>query len=205
MSKAGGAIILARHAEPALSRRTRLDAEGYRAWWATYEVGGLKPGQAVPPALAAAAAAAATVLASTRRRSVETAEALTGGRPFACDPQLIEAPLPPPVLPSWLKLSPRQWGVIARAWWWFLDHHGGEESRRQAERRAETVADSLIARAAEGDVLVVAHGFFNAMIGRALKRRGWRCTRDGGYAYWSARRFEAPRRPRIAGTKGGTP
>ena len=38
-----GAVILARHGEPALSRKIRLTAAGYRAWWADYEIGGLWP------------------------------------------------------------------------------------------------------------------------------------------------------------------
>ena len=40
------------------------------------------------------------------------------------------------------------------------------------------------------DVVVTAHGFFNFMIGRALKRRGWRLSLSQGYKYWSTRRFE---------------
>ena len=39
-----GAIILARHGEPALSRKVRLNAEQYREFWAKYEVVGLSPG-----------------------------------------------------------------------------------------------------------------------------------------------------------------
>jgi len=42
-------------------------------------------------------------------------------------------------------------------------------------------------------VLVVAHGFFNTMVGRALGRQGWRCTVDGGFSYWASRRFELTR------------
>ena len=43
--------------------------------------------------------------------------------------------------------------------------------------RAEAAADRLVGLAAGGeDVLVLAHGFFNAMIARVLKRRGWRLT-----------------------------
>ena len=38
--------------------------------------------------------------------------------------------------------------------------------------------------------MVLAHGFFNYMIGRALKRRGWKLTASEGYKYWSTRRFE---------------
>ncbi len=42
------------------------------------------------------------------------------------------------------------------------------------------------------DVLLVAHGFFNLMVGRELKKLGWRCVSDGGYRYWRAQRFERP-------------
>ena len=39
-------------------------------------------------------------------------------------------------------------------------------------------------------MLVVAHGFFNGMVGVELTRRGWRCVHDRGFKYWSTRRFE---------------
>jgi broad specificity phosphatase PhoE len=186
-----GSITLARHGEPALSRKVRLTAAEYRDWWAMYEIGGLKEAQIPPSRLVATARDAGVILASTRRRAVETAQALAADRAFTQDDALIEAPLPPPALPGWVKLSPRHWGVIARIWWWFFDHHQGEETRAQAQARADAVAETLIERAKSGqDVLVLAHGFFNTMVGRSLSRRGWRCTDDGGYQYWSARRFE---------------
>jgi len=190
-STRAGAILLARHGEPALSRRVRLDAEGYRRWWARYEEGGLLSGQNAPPALLEAAREADRVFASVRRRSVETARAVCAGREFQPDEVFIEAPLPPPPFPSWVRLSPRQWGVISRFWWWWFDHHAGQESRRQAETRARAAAARLIAHAEAGeDVLVLAHGFFNAMVGVELRKLGWRCVCDRGYAYWSTRRFE---------------
>ncbi|HET6971893.1 MAG TPA: histidine phosphatase family protein, partial [Phenylobacterium sp.] len=46
-----GAIILARHGEPALSRKVKLSAAGYREFWANYEVLGILPGQTPPQAL----------------------------------------------------------------------------------------------------------------------------------------------------------
>ena len=186
-----GSITLARHGEPALSRKVRLSSAQYRDWWARYELGGLKEAQTPPPSLIAVAREAGVILASTRRRAVETAAALAADRAFTQNDALIEAPLPPPAAPGWVKLSPRHWGVIARISWWFFDHHQGEETRAQAQTRADAVATSLIDRAEAGDdVLVLAHGFFNLMVGRSLRRRGWRCTNDGGYQYWSARRFE---------------
>ena len=49
----------------------------------------------------------------------------------------VEAPLPPPHWPHWLKLSPRIWGVVARFWWWVFNHHDQHETRREAQARAD--------------------------------------------------------------------
>jgi broad specificity phosphatase PhoE len=186
-----GAIVLARHGEPALSRRVKLDAAGYRRWWASYEEGGLLRGQTPPAELRELAARCGAVFCSVRRRSVETAQAITGDSRFISEAVFVEAPLPPPPWPRFVRLSPRAWGVIARTAWWFFNHHDGGESRWQATVRARRAARRLI-RASEGgqDVLVVAHGFFNAMIGRELKKLGWKCVSDQGYRYWCAQRFE---------------
>ncbi len=193
MTKPRGSITLARHGEPALRRDVRLSAAQYRDWWARYEAGRPEGGQTPPAALLAAARAAGVIVASTRLRAIETAQALAGERDFTLDEALVEAPLPPPDLPTWLKLSPRYWGVVARTWWWFFNHHEGQETRAQADARADRVAGKLMAMAASGDdILVLAHGFFNTMVGRALKKSGWRCTLDQGFQYWSARRFEPP-------------
>lgn len=186
-----GAIILARHGEPALSRRVWLNAKGYRQFWAQYEVLGLLPGQTPPDGLSDFVARAGVVFSSTRQRSIETAIAVTRGRDFASEPLFVEAPLPPPNLPDFIKMRPSYWGFLARVCWWFLDHHEGDETRRQAEGRADAAAERLIAEASQGhDVVVLAHGFFNFMVGRALRRRGWRVADSQGYKYWSMRRFE---------------
>jgi broad specificity phosphatase PhoE len=186
-----GAVIMARHGEPDISRRIKLSAAEYAAWWARYEETGLRQGQTPPPELLVAVERAASVLSSTRIRAIETAYAVSGGRVFEIDETLIEAPLPPPHWPDWLRFSPRTWGVIARLWWWFFNHHLGQETRAQAEVRAESVAARLEALAlAGGDVVVLAHGFFNTMIGQRLKRRGWKLVENQGFNYWCARRFE---------------
>ena len=49
----------------------------------------------------------------------------------------------------------------------------------------------LGARAEAGeDVLVLAHGYFNHMVGRRLKALGWRLAHNQGFKYWSQRRYE---------------
>src|SRR3546814_11193778 len=47
---------------------------------------------------------------------------------------LIEAPLPPPNWPRWIRMSPSMWGFFARLWWWFFNHHEGQETRSQDEK-----------------------------------------------------------------------
>lgn len=185
-----GAITLARHGEPALSRKVKLSSKEYRAFWAQYELMGLLPGQAPPDHLVGFVEACDVLISSTRLRAVESAQAVGKGRAFTQDEVLIEAPLPPPNWP-WIKLSPRIWGFMSRFHWWFFNHHQGEESRRQAEARADRAAAKLAAIADSGqNVVVLAHGFFNVLIGRALLKRGWRRTIREGYKYWSTRRFE---------------
>jgi broad specificity phosphatase PhoE len=186
-----GAVILVRHGEPALSRRIVLTAKGYRDWWARYELGGLKEGQTPPSELVDLVAAADEVFASTRERARQSAVAITNGRSFASDGRFIEAPLPSPPLPGWFRMPPRWWGVLSRFCWAVFNYHDGQETVAQATSRARAVADLLIERAGDERVVVlVAHGYFNFMIGRALVARGWRRKLDQGYRYWAFRRFE---------------
>lgn len=185
-----GVITLTRHGEPALSRKIRFNSAAYGDWWARYEIGGLKAGQTPPESLIAMAAKADVIIASIRRRSIETAEAVCGTRAFATNPLFVEAPLPPPPWPGWIKMKPSHLGFFARFWWWFFDHHGGQETRAQAEQRADQAADLLIDLSAGGqDVLVLAHGFFNWMIARSLTKKGLTKVIDEGHGYWSIKRF----------------
>lgn len=192
-----GSIVLARHGEPALSRKIRLNSEGYRRWWEAYEAGGILEDQSPPGELLDLARRADVIFASTRRRAVETAEAICDGKTFIRDPMFVEAPLPPPPAPRFLRFRPQIWGVVSRTLWWFFGHHGGQESRRQAEARARDAARQLVDAAEAGqEVLVLAHGFFNTMVGLELKKLGWRCAeKDRGFKYWATRRFESVREP----------
>jgi broad specificity phosphatase PhoE len=69
--------------------------------------------------------------------------------------------------------------------------HGGEETFAESKRRARAASERLVTAALNGaDVLLVAHGFFNLMVGLELKRLGWRRMEDRGFKYWATRRFE---------------
>jgi len=189
--KTGGSIVLVRHGEPALSRKITLNSAEYRAWWGRYEEGGIREGQVPPPALLETAREADVIFVSTRVRAQETAAAIVGGKAVTLDADLIEAPLPPPPIPSFVRFNPKTWGFWTRVMWWYFNRHEDQESRAQAEVRAGRVADRLIARAGAGEkVLVVAHGFFNTMLGIELKKRGWAHVDGRGHRYWTAKRYE---------------
>jgi broad specificity phosphatase PhoE len=186
---APGCVVIARHGEPALSRQIKLSAAGYRRWWAAYEEGGILDPHKAPVGLLEMARNADVIFASVRQRAVETAEAIVQGKHFIRDPMFVEAPLPPPPWPEFIRLSPKLWGGISRAYWW-LGRHDGQETRSQAEARARAAAERLAAEADAGrNVVLLAHGYFNHMVGKEMKRLGWKLVSGRGYKYWSARRY----------------
>ena len=187
-----GRIITARHGRPNLSRDLTISSREYAAWWRAYEASGLHPDEEPPAALIRLADKAKIVVSSTLPRAIETARELTSAaRAIPADPVFVEAPLPPPPAPSWVKLSPGKWGVISRFLWFFGYAPAGVESSRQAWRRVDDIVERLGDYAKEGDVLLCAHGFLNWMIDWKLKRAGWRRTQsDGGHHYWSWRIYE---------------
>lgn len=191
MARQAGSITIARHGKPAISRDVRLNAAEYEGFWARYEVGGLAADQETPPDLLETAAKADVVFVSTRRRAIESARILVGNREVFEDVRLIEAPLPSPPFPALLKMSPKLWGFFARFWWYWFNHHKGQETKREAFARARAVAADIAAEADKGKtVVVIAHGFFNAMLGVELGRLGWRKVWGRGWKYWSTRRYE---------------
>ena len=108
--------------------------------------------------------------------------------PAAAPTELGEAPLPPPRLGG--QMRPKNWNKWARLLW-MMGHSGGEEHVRDARRRAAKAAEVLVARAGEGqDVVLAAHGWFNRMLRPELKKRGWANVHDGGDKYWSFRIYE---------------
>lgn len=186
-----GRIITARHGRPSLSRNVRISSGDYGAWWAQYDASGLHPDETPPKSLIDLAARAKTVLSSTLPRAIETARCATqGSRDVPADPMFIEAPLPPPPIP-FLKLSPTAWGVISRTFWFLGYAPAGVESHRETWRRVDEAAERLVAHAADGDVLLCAHGYLNWMIDRRLRAEGWRRVgREGGNRFWSWRVYE---------------
>lgn len=189
MAQKPGDIVIARHGRPSVPWKGWMSATGWDDWLARYEASGLVPNQTPPADLVTIARHSTHLMASTRPRAMETAKWLAPHRDADISDLFIEAHLPAPRLPSFMRFSPKGWGVICRTVWIF-GYTGGGESAKLAWERTGRAADLLIEKAADGDVLLCAHGWFNRMLRRELKRRGWMCVRDGGDRYWSYRRFQ---------------
>ncbi|MEM9495163.1 MAG: histidine phosphatase family protein [Pseudomonadota bacterium] len=189
-----GRIITARHGRPDLSRDPWISAREYGDWWTRYDASGLHPDERPPASLIDLAKNAEKVLSSTLPRAIETAsQATKGERDVPANALFVEAPLPPPPFPSWMKLRPGAWGVVSRTLWFCGFAPPGVENHSQAWDRVRQVTALLAEEAERGDVLLCAHGYLNWMIDRQLRKENWtRVQRDGGNRYWSWRIYEPP-------------
>jgi len=180
-------IVIGRHGKPALSRKIYLTSHEYKLWWQKYDEGTIVPNQKVPRNLISAVARVAKIMASPLPRAYDTAKAVAGGREIIKDELFVEAPLPPPPLPDFVRFRPRSWGFIARCTW-FVGFSGGQESHDDAKIRAAKAAQKLAQIAdVDGSVAVLAHGWFNRMMRPHLKNLGYVCIYDGGDWHWSYR------------------
>lgn len=185
-----GPIIVSRHGRPALNRSAgpKLNWEEYRDWWDQYEAGSLAEDQAAPKKLKDAVAKIDLVLSSVRPRAVETATWATDGREPEQHAVFNEAPLPPPRFKT-RRYLPKTWNILARTAW-LRGHKLDGESVTEARERAAEAAQVLHEKAENQSVYLAAHGWFNRMLRRPLKKLGWVCVYDGGDKYWSFRVYE---------------
>ena len=181
----GARIILVRHGRPALPLRPRTSHSGFRDYIDAYEQAGLDPESLPPQELSDLVKELDHVFTSDRPRAHESAKALAPNAELQLDPLFAEAPLASPRIPL-LRMRVPKWAVMARILW-HAGYHPEIEDYRKAKHRAGEAADILMNKVREGgNAVLVAHGYFNAMIGRQLRQRGF--TRTGAHRvrYWNA-------------------
>jgi broad specificity phosphatase PhoE len=181
----GARIILVRHGRPALPLRPRTSHSEFRDYIDAYEQAGLDPESFPPQELSDLVKELDHVFTSDRPRAHESAKALAPHAELQVDPLFAEAPLASPRIPL-VRMRVPKWAVMARLLW-HAGYHPEIENYRKAKHRAGEAADILMNKVRDGDdAALVAHGYFNAMIGRQLRRRGF--TRTGAHRvrYWNA-------------------
>ncbi len=184
-------IVLIRHGRPAIPTDSRTSHSEFRTYIDAYEAAGLDPASAPPEELQDLVKELTAIYTSGRPRSTDSAKALAPNAELIADPLFVEAPLASPRIPL-LRMTVPKWAVMARILW-HAGYHPEIENYRRAKHRAAEAADILTRRAhKEGRTALVAHGYFNAMIGRELRRRGFRKTGNHRVRYWNAVIYELP-------------
>ncbi len=183
-------ILLIRHGQPHIALSPRTSHAGFSGYIDDYEKAGLAPGSLPPEELRDLLKELRTVFTSGRPRSQQSAQALAPHAELIADPLFVEAPLAAPRIPL-LNMNVPKWAVVSRLLW-HAGYHPQIENPRQARARAARACDLLVVRAAEtGNAALVAHGYFNWMIGRELKKRGF--VRSGSHRarYWNTVIYES--------------
>jgi broad specificity phosphatase PhoE len=184
-------IVLIRHGKPAIAASPRTSHNEFRNYIDDYEAAGLDPSSVPPEELQDLVSELSAIYTSDRPRSTGSARALAPNAELIADPLFAEAPLASPRIPL-LRMKVPKWAVMARILW-HAGYHPEIENYRKAKHRAAEAADILMKRAAaEGATALVAHGYFNLMIGRELRRRAFRKTGAHRVKYWNAVIYELP-------------
>jgi broad specificity phosphatase PhoE len=178
-------IILIRHGQPAIDPAPKTGHRGFRAYIDEYEAAGLDPASAPPGELQDLVRELAAIFTSSAKRADESAKALAPTAQLIADPLFGEAPLASPRIPL-LRMKVPKWAVVSRILW-YAGYHPEIETYARARRRARDAADILFAKArSDGSAALVAHGYFNYLIGRELRRRGFQQTGTHKARYWNA-------------------
>ena len=185
-------VILVRHGKPAIATDARTSHHGFRHYIDAYQDAGLDPKSAPPEELLDLVKGLNAVFTSGLPRSNDSARTLLPEAEIIADPLFTEAPLAAPRIPL-LKMKVPVWAVMARIMW-HAGYHPEIEDYRRAKARASKAAEILLARADANDgvAVLVAHGYFNAMIGRVLKKRGFLRTGSHRVRFWNAVVYENP-------------
>ena len=185
-------IILIRHGQPAIALAPRTGHHGFRDYIDAYEAAGLEPSSLPPEELQGLVKDLGAVFTSGKPRAHQSAARLAPHAQLIADPLFVEAPLASPPLPL-LKLRVPKWAVMSRILW-HMGFTPGIENYRRARHRAAQAADILVARARDtGAAALVAHGYFNWMIGRQLRRRGFVKRGTHQARYWNTVIYERDR------------
>lgn len=184
-------IILIRHGKPAIPTAPVARHHEFRSYIDAYEEAGLDPADAPPEELRDLVRELDAVFTSGRKRAADSAKVLAPNAELIVDPLFVESPLASPRIPL-LKMKVTKWAVVSRLMW-YAGFSPKIEGYRKSKRRAKQAADILIKRAqTTGGTALVAHGYFNYLIGIELRRRGFVQAGRHKAKYWNDVTYERP-------------
>lgn len=181
-------ISLIRHGKSKWNDNRWVNYQGFKNWISQYDRHGIfEENKPYPFTTLKKAEAAAIILSSDLKRSIDSATVL---KPDFSGPSLqifreIEFPSVPELVKR-LKLHPSSWAVILRVSW-FGGYSKECESYKEANQRAGKAAELLIEYAEQyNSVVLVGHGFFNFLIAKWLKKKGWKGPKNSSFKHWES-------------------
>lgn len=179
------AIHLVRHAKPLFDASLHVRGGDLAPLIGAYDQAAL---ESIPPPMAIGDVG--VLFASDLRRSTESAAAFFPRLTYRSLSVFREAETPQR-LPRFLALRFSTATILARGAW-LCGYSPGIESFAEARVRAKEASTILVAKSqAPGDVVLVGHGFFNRMIGNALKGLGWKLCASTGDSFGGIRTYTA--------------
>lgn len=176
-------ISLIRHGKSKHRDKQLVTGKEFEMWVKQYDSSSVFEELEYPPHTIDKLVTAKMVVTSDLVRSIDSAQLLRPSVITKKDKLFRETELPIPSLN--FKLTPGTWAVILRLLW-LCGYSNDCESYHDAKRRAATAAQHLINYAKEyGSVTLVGHGFFNLLIAKQLRRKGWQGPRKTATNHWS--------------------
>lgn len=171
-----------------------MNAKQFRKWLVQYNKKNILPEKNIPVETVEAIRTAKIVLSSTSAQAIQTATLLTDSLSFVQNSIFVETDLPYVIkVPLWVKLKPNGWITMSRTLWMagYSDHI---ESYTQATERAKQAVDLLIGYAiCYENIALVGHDYFNGMIAKELRKRGWSGPMLVSSDYWGTVTYEFPK------------
>lgn len=178
-------IHLIRHGRSVCAPSRWLSREEYRLWVEAYDAAGIDDRPPEPLRQWLRDAEPARAFSSSLPRSVQSARALFPSERIRSDPVFDETAIAIVAVP--FRMSSALWTLAGRISWMY----GGtsRETITQARVRASEAAEALTQATAEGDAVLVGHGWMNRMIGAELRSRGFVRVGTASGGHWSAASF----------------
>lgn len=178
-------ISLIRHGRSKCIDNYRITCKEFSAWVEKYDYNGVFEENSYPKETIEKIAAANIVFTSDLKRAIESANILNRRVEIISLPVFRETELPAPFAKIFgLKLNPKMWAVIFRCLW-FIGYSKDCESFSYAKKRAEKAAKILVEYAQEHQsVALVGHAFINMLIGKELRKMGWKGKRKTSAKHW---------------------
>lgn len=179
-------ISIIRHGKSQHTERNKITCSEFRNWMKKYDSNGVYEKESYPSTTLKKVSTANIVITSDLKRAIDSAALLTAKNENISYSLFRETDLPAcPPLFARIKLNPTIWAIFLRVLW-FSGYSKECESLKEANVRAEKATQKLIEYATKHDsVVLVGHGFFNRLIAKELKDKGWNGKRRTGLTHWN--------------------